>query len=146
MRWQLWQAPVTPLVLALLLGACHGSSPAPDTARQAASDASLRLEGQWTLVEFQPAQPLDPLLSGLLAAQLNQLVVSFHGGTLTAHGMGVDASREYRVTQAAADGFSALVIDPTNVAYRVTGAFQGPDLWFNAETDPWRGRGRLRRN
>jgi hypothetical protein len=60
-------------------------------------------------------------------------------------GVGVSAERNYRVTQAAADGFSLTVTDPTNVEYRVTGAFEGTAVGFTSLTDPWRGRGRLQR-
>ena len=82
---------------------------------------------------------------GLRARRLGRLTVTLHGGTLTATGAGVSATRRYRVTQAAADGFSLVLLDPTNVAYQVTGAFMGSDVAFTAHTDPWRGQGRLRR-
>jgi len=132
--------------LALLAVACgSSSSPPPDTAKQAASDATARLEGSWTLVDFQPAQPLEPMLATLLAAQMNQLVVSFHAGSMTIQGVGVTAERVFTVTSAAADGFSATITDPTNVAYRVNGAFQGQSLGFTSLTDPWRGQGKLQR-
>ncbi len=136
--------------LALLLGlsgtACASNSgPPPDTAKQAAADATTRLEGNWTLVAFQPAQPLEPMFAQLLAAQMNRLVVTFHAGTMHVEGLGVSADRAFNVTSAAADGFSASIVDPTNVVYQVDGAFLGQEVGFTSLTDPWRGQGKLRR-
>jgi hypothetical protein len=134
------------LGLALLGPGCGSSAaPPPDTAKQAASDASARLEGSWTLVDFQPAQPLEPMLQALLSAQMNQLVVTFHAGKMSIQGAGLSAERTFTVTSAAADGFSADITDPTNVVYQVNGAFQGQMLGFTSLTDPWRGQGRLQR-
>ena len=42
-------------------------------------------------------------------------------------------------------GFTAQLIDPTNVAYTVSGGFRGIELAFTSETDPWQGTGRLKR-
>ncbi|HEV8549975.1 MAG TPA: hypothetical protein VGQ57_13120 [Polyangiaceae bacterium] len=139
---------LTVLLAAVALG-CGSSSAAgsgADTAKQAATDAATRLEGSWTLVEFQTDQALEPMLATLLASQMNQLTATFHAGTLQIEGVGVNATRSYRVTQAAADGFSLTITDPMNVEYRSTGAFQANDLFFTSLTDPWRGHGRLRRS
>jgi len=97
------------------------------------------------LVDFQPAQPLEPMLAALLAAQLHQLTVTFHAGKMSVEGAGLSAERTFTVTSAAADGFSANVVDPTNVVYQVNGAFQGNALAFTSLTDPWRGQGKLER-
>jgi len=134
------------LGLAPLVTGCGSSSALPpDSAKQAASDAATRLEGSWTLVEFQPAEELEPMLAALLAAQMNQLVVTFHGGKMTVQGAGLNAERTFTVTTAAADGFAANITDPTNVVYQVNGAFQGQTLGFTSLTDPWRGHGKLQR-
>jgi hypothetical protein len=135
------------LGLSLLLAACGSSSsgPAPDSAQAAAADAAGRLEGEWVLLEFQPDAPLEPMLATFLQAQMNQLRVRFHAGSMRIDGIGVNVERSYRVTQAAADGFALTIVDPTNVEYRVTGAFQGNLLAFTSLSDPWRGRGRLKR-
>jgi hypothetical protein len=136
------------LVLAALGTACSSSSSsvAPsDTAQVAVADASARLEGGWVLTEFQPAAPLEPMLASWLASQMNQLRVTFHAGAMHIEGVGVSVDRNYRVTQAAADGFSLTVVDPTNVEYRATGAFQGNVMAFTSLSDPWRGQGRLQR-
>ena len=136
------------LVLGLSIVGCGGgkaSSPPPDAAQQAVTDTGARIEGTWLLVEFQPTQPLEPMFAALLAAQLNQLKVTFHAGHLTVEGVGVTAERTFIVTHATADGFDATITDPTNVSYLVSGAFQGAELGFTAKSDPWRGQGRLRR-
>jgi len=132
---------------ALVLSACGSSSSAPpaDAAQIAIGDTAARLEGEWVLVEFQPDAPLEPMLATLLQAQMKQLRVRFHAGSMKVEGVGVAADRTYRVTQAAADGFSLTVVDPTNVEYRAIGAFQGNLLSFTSLTDPWRGHGRLQR-
>jgi hypothetical protein len=135
------------LLLAFALAACGGGNAgaAGDTASQEISQSTVRLEGEWVLVEFRPQDQLEPMFAALLAAQMGQLRVSLHGGQMTVTGVGVQAERTYKVTSAAADGFSAVMIDPSGVSYKVTGAFQGVDLSFVSQSDPWRGSGRLRR-
>ena len=126
-------------------GSSQASGSGADSAQRAAADAAQRLEGSWLLMEFQPEASLEPMLAALLTAQLRQLRVTFHAGRMTIDGVGVNAERGYRVTQAAADGFSMTITDPTNVEYRVTGAYEGTSVGFVSLSDPWRGRGRLQR-
>jgi hypothetical protein len=134
------------LGMGLAVAGCGSSATPPaDSAHQAAVDATARLAGDWRLVDFQPAQPLEPMFAQLLTAQLKQLVVTFRAGTMHVEGVGVSADRIFTVTSAAADGFSATITDPTNVVYQVNGAFQGQQLSFTSLTDPWRGQGRLER-
>jgi hypothetical protein len=135
------------LFLSLSSLACGGgaSSGPADNAQQAVASTSARLEGNWTLVSFKPEQALEPMFAAFLTAQMNQLIVSFRGNSMTITGVGVTAERTFTVTHAAADGFDAVITDPTNVAYEVSGAFQGTDLAFKSKSDPWRGEGRLRR-
>ncbi len=127
------------------LGCASSRKPSADEAQKAVTNVTARMEGSWTLVEFQPAQELEPMLQNLLNAQLNQLTVTFHAGTMAVHGVGVDAQRAFNVTSAANDNFSATLTDPTNVVYQVNGVFDGPDVDFTSVTDPWRGHGKLRR-
>lgn len=131
------------LWFALLLscGGSRGSDPVPDDVGRAAE----RLQGEWVLTAFQPAQQLEPMLATLLAAQIDKLTVSMRAGAMSVRGVGVQAERSYRVVQATEDGFSAEVTDQTGVTYQVTGEFRGLDLAFTAHTDPWRGTGRLHR-
>ena len=136
------------LGILLASAGCGGSNTAgagANSEQQAAADAAVRLEGSWLLMEFQPEATLEPMLAAFLGAQLKQLRVTFHAGNMTIDGVGVNTERNYRVTQAAADGFALTIVDPTNVEYRVTGAFEGTSLGFTSLSDPWRGRGRLQR-
>lgn len=133
---------------AFALAACGSSSssaPPADAAQAAIGNAAARLEGEWVLIDFQPDAPLEPMLATLLQAQMKQLRVRFHAGSMKVEGVGVNAERRYSVTQAAADGFSLTVVDPTNVQYRSTCALQGNVLSFTSLDDPWRGHGRLQR-
>ena len=134
------------LCLCLVMLGCASSRKAPaDEAQKAVTSVTARIEGSWTLVEFEPAQALEPMLQNLLNAQLNQLVVTFHAGSMSVQGVGLDATRAFSVTSAANDTFSATLTDPTNVVYQVNGVFDGPDVDFTSVTDPWRGHGKLRR-
>jgi hypothetical protein len=132
------------LVFAAALTACGGSK-ASDPAPNDIVRASERLQGEWVLTAFQPAQGLEPMLATLLAAQLDKLTVTMRAGVMSIRGAGVEADRNYRVVQATEDGFSAEVTDQTGVIHQVTGEFRGLDMAFTAHTDPWRGKGRLHR-
>jgi hypothetical protein len=132
-------------LLALACGGSAASSGSADSAERAVAGTSARLEGNWTLVDFKSEQALEPMFAAFLAAQMNQLIVTFRGNSMSITGVGVTAERTFTITQAAADGFDAIITDPTNVAYQVSGAFQGTDLAFKSKSDPWRGEGRLRR-
>jgi hypothetical protein len=144
-RCRLCLVGVALVLAAAACGSSQASGSGADSAQQAAVDAAQRLEGSWVLVEFQPESALEPMLAALLTAQLRELRVTFHAGNMRVDGVGVNAERGFRVTQAAADGFSMTITDPTNVEYRVTGAFQGTSVAFTSLSDPWRGRGRLQR-
>ena len=144
-RFRLCLVGVGLLLATAACGSSQASGSGADRAQQAAADAAERLEGAWVLAEFQPESTLEPMLGALLTAQLRQLRVTFHAGNMRVDGVGVNAERSYHVTQAAADGFSMSITDPTNVEYRVTGAFQGTSVAFTSLSDPWRGRGRLQR-
>jgi hypothetical protein len=133
------------LIVFSLFGCGGGSTAAGDQATVEIAAANTRLRGEWVLIDFRPTQTLEPMLAALLQAQLNQLTIRVGDGTLTAQGIGISAERTYRIVSAAADGFTAEVIDPTNVSYRVSGGFRGIELAFTSETDPWRGTGRLKR-
>jgi hypothetical protein len=141
----LWtRRPFLVLLLASALAGCGGSQtsdPVPDDVGRAAD----RLQGEWVLTAFQPAQQLEPMLMTLLAAQIDKLTVTMRAGAMSVRGVGVQADRSYRVIQATSDGFSAEVSDQTGVTYQVTGEFMGLDLAFSTHTAPWQGTGRLHR-
>jgi hypothetical protein len=133
-----------PLLLVAILAGCggsKGSDPVPDDVGRAAD----RLQGEWVLTAFQPAQQLEPMLATLLVAQIDKLTVTLRAGAMSVRGVGVQADRSYRIVQATEIGFSMEVTDPAGGTYQVTGEFQGLDLAFRVHTDPWRGTGRLHR-
>lgn len=133
-----------PLLLLGALAGCggsKGSDPVPDDVGRAAD----RLQGEWVLTAFEPAQPLEPMLQALLSAQIDNLTVTMRAGTMSIRGAGVQAERSYRIVQATEIGFSGEVSDPTGVTYQLTGTFQGLELAFTTHTAPWQGSGRLHR-
>ena len=89
-------APVCCCSLAACAASTKSSGTPADSAKQAVTDTTGRLAGTWQLVEFQPAQPLEPMLGALLAAQMNQLVVTFSPGTMLVQGVGLNAERGYQ--------------------------------------------------
>jgi len=124
-------------------GAGASGASAADADRARAAD---RLQGRWVLVEFRPEQPLEPMLAGLLAAQLGALTLTFQGGSADVQGVGIAARRTFRVTEAAGDGARIVLSDPDGTSYDVLGTFQGNAVAFTALTAPWRGTGRLIRS
>ena len=137
---------VAVVVLAALVSAsCAGSQGfASDPARQIAA-ANQRLLGTWLLVDFQPEVPLEPMLAQLLQMQIGHLTAQLDGGRLAASGMGVQATRTYRIDEAAPDRFKMTLFDETGVAYEISGAFEGDLIRFESLTAPWQGRGVLKR-
>jgi hypothetical protein len=143
-----WRLLGSTLALLAVLGgapACGGSqSGSADPARQIAS-ANARLSGEWLLVQFQPEARLEFVMAQLLAVQVNALVATFDGQVLSARGVGVTATRTYRIEHAEGDRVKLALFDDTGVRYDVLGEFQGNQLRFQALTPPWRGMGTLQR-
>lgn len=139
--WLLW-----PLVLTLaVVPACGGSYQTGDEQAMARAEAGRRLMGDWVLVSFQPDNTLEPMLASLLTAQFGNMIVHFDGQSMVANGAGVRVQRRYRVTQADGDQLALVNYDDNGIAYDAVGMFHGNELWFSSLTDPWRGRGILRR-
>jgi len=128
--------------LALALVACGGRDAAAPEARAVASQ---RLEGEWLLTSFRPQTAFEPVLEGLLRAQLGALLVHVEDGMLNATGIGVTATRKYEVTAAAGEEFKATLYDERGVPYGLSGQFRGDRLAFTSLDEPWRGQGELMR-
>jgi hypothetical protein len=126
--------------------ACAGNrgSSAEDPATRIAT-ANQRLQGTWLLVDFQPEVPLEPMLAQLLSMQIGKLTAQLDGGRLVATGLGVQATRTYRIDDASMDRFKLTLFDDTGVAYESWGDFQGDLVRFESLTTPWRGRGSMKR-
>lgn len=134
------------LLLAPALVGCGGSAPGPRDATAASrTAANQRLQGAWVLEGFRPEVPLEPMLQGLLAAQLGHLRVTFDGKQVVALGPGVSATRRYVVTDAVFDRVKVTVYDE-GIPYQVEGEFKGNQIQFHALTSPWRGTGVLVRS
>jgi hypothetical protein len=134
----------------LLLGAifsiaCGGTRGAASDAARQIAEANQRLIGTWTLVDFRPDLPLEPMLAQLLSMQLGRLTAELDGGRLVATGLGVQAVRTYRIDEASMDRFKMTLFDETGVAYETWGNFQGDVIRFESTTPPWRGTGTLKR-
>ena len=138
-RWMLF-------VVALAALGCGGRQDKPvDEAAQARQYANQRLTGRWLLVSFQPEVTLEPMLGALLAAQMNQLVVTFQAPQMHARGVGVDTIRRYKVVDALGARVAIRTVDDSGATYDAVGEFRGQELFFESRTIPWRGRGVLRR-
>jgi hypothetical protein len=131
-------------VVALGLGgpACGSKQEAPPNPTAA---ATANLGGNWRLVSFSPAKPLDQPFQGLLDAQLKALTVSFRGDQYFASGPGVNFQGRFEVTSAIGDQFSATLFDPEGVPYPVSARFRGSELDFQSHNERWRGTGVLSR-
>jgi hypothetical protein len=140
----------TPLGLAALavfvccLGsaACGSKQEAPPNPTAA---ASANLGGNWRLLSFSPAKPLDQPFQGLLDAQLKSLTVTFRGDQYFASGPGVNLQGRFEVTSAIGDQFSATLFDPEGIAYPISGRFRSNELDFQSHNERWRGSGVLAR-
>jgi hypothetical protein len=144
---RLWST-VTTLAIVVSVGAtaCGGGGARPSSTSASQADrarAAEHLQGRWVLVEFRPEQPLEPMLAGLLAAQLGKLAITFQGNVADIQGVGIAARRSFEVTEAAGDGAKIVLRDPDGTSYDVLGSFQGNAVAFTALTAPWRGTGRL---
>lgn len=126
--------------------ACAGNrgSAAEDPASRIAT-ANQRLLGTWLLVDFQPEVPLEPMLAQLLSVQMGRLTAQLDSGRIIATGLGVHATRTYRIDDASMDRFKLTLFDDTGMAYQSWGNFQGDLVQFESLTPPWRGRGSLKR-
>jgi hypothetical protein len=132
-------------VFSLPLVGCAGSgSNANDPARAIAA-TNQRLQGTWLLMDFQPEVPLEPMLAQLLSTQLGRLTIQLDGGRVVATGLGVQATRTYRVDDASMDRFKLTLFDDTGVPYESWGDFQGEIIRFQSLTTPWRGTGTFKR-
>jgi len=133
--------------LCALFAACLliGCGAAGSEARDARVTANQRIQGEWTLMNFQPETPFEPVLQSLLALQLGSMVITFDGAQVTGMGPGVSVRRRYEITEAYLDSVKLIVTDDTGARYRGSGEFRGQEFLFSSHDSPWRGHGSLRR-
>jgi hypothetical protein len=130
------------VVLACSLLACAGRDAKAPEPRAVMSQ---RLEGHWLLASFRPRTAFEPMLEGLLRAQLGAMLIQVDDGMLHATGIGVSAARRYEVTAAAGDDFKATLYDERGVPYALSGQFRADRLAFSSLDEPWQGEGELLR-
>jgi hypothetical protein len=83
------------------------------------------------------------MLAQLLQVQLGHLTATFDGTTVVASGIGVNATRAYRIDDASMDRFKLTLVDNVGVTYESYADFEPDGLHFQALTTPWSGRGVL---
>ena len=132
----------TLLITSMCLLGCGGQSNQPTDPSAAAGQ---RLQGDWRLLSFAPSIALEPLLQGLLDAQLQTLNINFANGQFTAVGPGVDTSGRYEITNAAGDSLSGRVYDRAGAGYGISGTFLASQFRFTSTDSPWAGNGVLER-
>jgi hypothetical protein len=132
------------MLAAFSAAACKSQSPADEAARHI-NQANSSLQGDWTLVDYRPEVPLEPIMSQILSVQIGHLVVHFDGANAIAQGVGLQARRTYRIKDS--DGVRSTIdfFDESGVSYEVAATVQGNQLSFSAFTPPWRGLGTLQR-
>jgi hypothetical protein len=149
----------TCLILALALAGCGGSTApsgggavGPNGTNAATSQADLgsveaRLRGNWRIVEYRSEVPLEATLQGLLAMQLQTMVVRFEGGHILADSPTIHVNRAFRITEAAGPDFKLIATDEQGNQALSSCQFSDDNqtILFHSETEPWRGMGSLRR-
>jgi hypothetical protein len=145
---------VPTLSAALLVCACGGgggsTTPANTQAQGAAEassiDARLRA-GPWRLVDYRPDVPLEATLQQLLQIQMQTMVIRFDNGHIYADSPTLHIDRPYQVTDAGGPIFK--LVSPDIGGGTVTSGCQisddGREIQFHGESEPWIGRGLLRR-
>ncbi len=134
------------LVSAAPLSSCGGSSSGASDPAAEVARANERLKGRWVLVGFRPDVALEPMLGQLLAFQIGRLTVDVDGARMFATGVGVQATRTYRIVEVDGDRLKLTLYDESGVPYDVRGELSGDLFRFEARTSPWNGSGVLQRS
>jgi hypothetical protein len=122
-----------------------GCGAAGGASANSVATANQRLAGSWRLQSFAPEVPLDLPLQAVLAAELDQLVVTFNQSQFSAVGPGVNFNGRFVVTSAEGDQLQAILYDPEGVGYHFSCQFAGNLLHFHIDDKPWAGVGALQR-
>lgn len=136
---------VVSLGLVVACGSAGGSPGAEDAAQQRVA-LERQLVGPWKLVSFVPAEPLDPVLTTVLAAQDSPLVVVFEDGRVRSASPSLSFERAYRIEQPGRVPFRVVLTDEQGVTYETRCSFDHANrLHFESSSPPWRGHGILAR-
>jgi hypothetical protein len=136
------------VAIALILGisvlACgggSGSKPAQDPAAM----ASQSLQGNWKLLSFTPATPLEPPIQSFLDAQLSTLTIKFEGDLFTAMGAGINTNGRILIRGVEGDIVLGTLYDRMGAGHPVSGRFVGNQFQFTSQSAQWQGSGVLER-
>ena len=138
------------LVASLSAAACGGPSSDPksqaEANQKALASADARLKGTWRLTDYRPDIPLEPMLAGLLALQMQTMNIKFENGRMHAVSPSLQIDVPYRLTEAGGPLFK-MVATKDGVGYASACQFSMNDdkIAFRADTAPWRGTGTLAR-
>ena len=137
-------------VASALAAGCGASQPAgtqADTANQAMISADARLRGDWRITDYRPEVPLEPMLGGLLALQIQTMTIHFEGGHVRATSPTLQMDLPYRIVEAGGPLFKMITTkDGAGYASSCQFSDDGSKISFRAETEPWRGTGTLVRS
>jgi hypothetical protein len=135
--------------LALSLASCGGAAAPAASPAQDITNVQARLTaGPWVLTQYQPLAPAGRIFGPLIAQQLRTMVVTFDGQTMHAQSPTLNVSRPYTLENVASFVFDVVSPDPQGagpVRSRCQISDDGRRIDFDAQTDPWTGRGMIER-
>ena len=130
------------LLASLALAGCGATTHAAAANDEAVQIAAVgqRLRGEWRLVRFDAATPLEPTLPAMLGFLVPRLAVPLQGGRLVATGPGITMDRRYEIRAPVESNFELVSYDESGVPYQSQCELR-PDgaLYMDSRTDPWRG-------
>ena len=133
--------------VAAAAGGCGAAQPAgtqADATAQAMASADARLRGNWRLADYRPEVPLEPMLAGLLALQMQTMNIHFEAGHVQATSPTLQVDLPYRIVEAGGPLFKMIATkDGAGYASSCQFSDDGTKINFRAETEPWRGTGTL---
>jgi len=126
---------------------CGPTAGSQSSAVDVTQETSKRLEGDWRLIRFVPAEPLSATLQVMLDYQYQVMVVRIGGGRIVAESPGVHFDRRYEVREVQGDVFKLISYDEGGVPYQSWCRFEpdGIHLSVQSLSAPWRGNATLAR-
>jgi hypothetical protein len=143
-----WRTAVAVAVIAgaTACGCSSGSGRGAQDVAQARMEIDQRIAGAWRLASFVPDEPLNPVMTTILAMQNDQLVVVFERGVVRSASPSLTFERSYRIEEPQKAPFRVVLTDEQGVAYDTLCSFDHAGrLHFQSLSPPWKGRGILER-
>jgi len=127
-------------------GCSSGSGRGPQAVAQARLEIDRDMAGSWKLASFVPDEPLNPVMSAMLAMQHDQLLVVFERGTVRSSSPTLSFERRYRIEDPQKVPFRVILTDEQGVSYDTLCSFDHAGrLHFQSLSPPWKGQGILTR-